>query len=106
MIKRIRVVMASHPNCKKIFMFEVPDWMSVHRGDILIVETMRGNEIAVCSSDPIYIDINDVELFGAYLPLKKIIQCAGKQMQDYINSRCKDKIKSDIDNCLNSSLPF
>lgn len=103
---RIKVVIAVHPNSSRKFTFEVPDGMEVHKGNILLVETMKGKSIAICSSEEICIDINDVEKLRAYLPLKKILQCAGEQIQDYINSRCKDKIKSDIDNCLNSSLPF
>ena len=105
-MNKIKVIMASHPNCKKLFMFEVPNGMEVHRGNVLLVNTMRGKEIAICSSEPIDIDTYDVHIFGAYLPLKKVIQCAGEQIQDYINSRCKDKIKSDIENYLDDGLPF
>ncbi len=103
---RIKVVMAVHPNSSRKFTFEVPDGMEVHKGNILLVETMKGKSIAICSSEEICIDVNDVEKLGAYLPLKKVIQCAGEQIQDYINSRCKYKIKSDIENYLDDGLPF
>lgn len=103
---RIKVVIAVHPNSSRKFTFEVPDGMEVHKGNILLVETMKGKSIAICSSEEICIDVNDVEKLGAYLPLKKILQCAGEQIQDYIFGKCKSNIKKYIENYLDDGLPF
>ena len=79
-------VFAKHDGCNKEFVFAVPPWMSVHKGDVLLVETKDGRAIATATSNIIEgEDVEQVALrFGAYLPLKKVLQVCGPELQKYI----------------------
>ena len=80
------IVFARHDGCEKEFLFEVPQRMVVKSGDILLVETMHGKQIAQATVDMSTGDYPDDILLrlGAYLPLKRVLAVAGREIQEYI----------------------
>lgn len=81
-------IFAKHPGSEKEYLFRVPEDVSMpHKGDLLLVRTVRGFQVAVASSDffesP---NMDEVALHfpGAYLPLKPVVQVAGPQLVNYI----------------------
>lgn len=87
-------VFAKHDSCAQEFLFAVPYYLEVHKGDILLVDTMHGEAIATATSEIIEgQDLDEVAVkFGAYLPLKKVKQVVGKRLQDYIFTKTIDNI--------------
>ena len=101
-----KVILVKHPGCDKNFMFCVPKDMVVGKGDVVLVDTIRGESIAVCQTNPFEIHSLDACAFGAYYPLKNVIQCAGYTIRNYICEKCKRDIKSTIDSCFEDDLPY
>ena len=95
----MKVVFAKHPASPKEFLFMVPDDMkSPERDDVMLVDTMYGETIAVASSDVIEIDRVDelVNRCGAYLPLKKVLAVCSKALRDYIERELRKSIAQSI----------
>ena len=89
----MNIIFAKHDGCSKEFMFKVPDGLKPAKNNILWVETMHGETVAVATSDVISVgSIEQVaEKFGAYLPLKEVIAFANDGLQAYIaNSTYRD----------------
>ena len=82
------IVFAKHDECEKEFLFEVTERMEVKSGDILLVETMHGKQIARSTGDMSTGDYPDDILLrlGAYLPLKRVLAVAGRDIQEYIKT--------------------
>lgn len=82
-----KIIFARHQDSKE-FLFEVPESMNPEKGDLLLVNTMKGNALATATSDVIEIDVKSVgiivEKVGAYLPLKKVITYANSTMMNYL----------------------
>lgn len=82
------LIFAKHPGCDKEYLFKVPDELHVPRkGDVLLVRTIRGYQIAVATSE--FFESPNVEEIathfpGAYLPLKSVVQVAGPELVAYI----------------------
>lgn len=82
------LIFAKHPGCDKEYLFKVPDELHTpHKGDVLLVRTIRGFQIAVASSE-FFESPNADEVAthfpGAYLPLKTVVQVAGPELVAYI----------------------
>nr|DAE43353.1 MAG TPA: hypothetical protein [Caudoviricetes sp.] len=94
----MNIIFAKHDNGNKEFVFEVPQGLNPTRGDILWVETMRGNAIAKATSGLIESPSNYeiAEKFGAYFPLKKVRAFANKEMQEYCESRILGDVLGNI----------
>lgn len=105
--KQRGAVFAKHDNCDKEFIFAVPYNLEVHKGDILLVNTMYGEDIATATSEMFEgKDINEVAVrFGAYLPLKEVKQVVGKRLRDYIFTKTIDSIICQLRD-ENADLPF
>lgn len=105
--KQRGAVFAKHDNCDKEFIFAVPYNLEVNKGDILLVNTMYGEDIATATSEMFEgKDINEVAVrFGAYLPLKEVKQVAGKRLRDYIAGKEKRNIICQIQDG-DTTLPF
>lgn len=101
------LVFAKHDNCDKEFIFAVPCNFEIHKGDILLVNTMYGEDIAKATSEIIEgQDLDEVAMrFGAYLPLKEVKQVVGKRLQDYIAGKEKINIICQIQDG-DTTLPF
>lgn len=103
----MRIVFAKHEGEDKEYCFEVPEIMNIQKGDILLVDTMRGTEIATATSYTIIGE--NVEQFatrcGAYLPLKKVITYASEEMQKYIHKKTVSEIIKTI-KTVNDDIPF
>lgn len=85
---KITIVFAEHDGDKKEYLFEVPEGMAVKNGDILLVDTIKGKQIARATGDMSTGDYTDDILlrFGAYLPLKRVLAVAGREIQEYIKT--------------------
>lgn len=92
------VVFAKHDSCPQEFLFAVPCYLDVRKGDVLLVETMRGDAIATATTEMFEgRDIDEVaKRFGAYLPLKKVKAVAGKEIQGYIKLKFYDEINQKV----------
>ena len=92
------VVFAKHDGCSQEFLFAVPWYLEVRKGDILLVETMRGNTIATATTEMFEgRDIDEVaKRFGAYLPLKKVKAVAGKEIQEYLKLQLYNELKQKV----------
>lgn len=77
---KIKIVMVKHRGCDKKYIFAAPAYMIVERGDALLVDTIRGRQYAVAVTNEIEICPEDVEMLGAYLPLKYVQERASKEL--------------------------
>lgn len=105
----MKIVFAKHDIDSKEYIFEVPDGMNIKKGDILFVDTMRGQQIAVATTDMQSGEYTEHMLskLGAYLPLKKVLAYANKEIQDYIFNNTINGIISTIEHEKQDSyLPF
>ena len=102
MLKQIThlLVFAKHDHCNKEYLFAVPYYLEVRKGDIILVETSQGITIATPTSEMFEgRKIDEVAVkFGAYLPLKEVKQVAGKALQTYIERKERNKIIQKIQN--------
>lgn len=92
------LVFAKHDGCVEEFLFAVPYDIEVHKGDVILVDTMRGLAVATATTEMFEgRDIDEVaQKFGAYLPLKEVKQVAGKQIQEYLRKKALRDIWSVI----------
>lgn len=103
------LIFAKHPGCDKEYLFKVPDELSIPRkGDVLLVRTIRGYQIAVASSEffesP---NIEEVAMHfpGAYLPLKSVVQVAGPELVNYIKKQVYQEVIEAFKNQPNANHP-
>ena len=93
-------IFAKHPGCNKEYLFSVPSYCpDPHKGDILLVSTSRGPQIAIATSAIIESpDIDDVARCfpGAYLPLKPVLQVAGEKLVGYIRDQAKKEVYEEL----------
>lgn len=84
------LVFAKHDSCNQEFLFAVPWYIEVRKGDVLLVDTMRGKTIATATTEMFEgRDIDEVATkFGAYLPLKEVKAVAGQELQSFIKNKC------------------
>ena len=102
-------VFAKHEGSDKEFIFSVPVTMEVNKGDILVVETIRGKCIATATSEMFEgKNIDEVaEKFGAYLPLKKVVSALDNRIKEYIIRKERERIILAIsENKIEEDLPF
>lgn len=92
------VVFAKHDSCSQEFLFAVPWYLEVRKGDVLLVETMRGDAIATATTEMFEgRDIDEVaKRFGAYLPLKRVKAVAGKEIKEYIKLQFYNEMKQKV----------
>ena len=104
------VVFAKHEKSTKEYLFAVPnDLYNIKKGDILLVDTIKGEEIAIATST-----INEGEnldeialKFGAYLPLKKVKAVLNQRLKEYVERNERKKILLQIKELFfNFELPF
>lgn len=102
------LVFAKHDGCKKEFIFAVPYYLEVRKGDILLVNTSKGVTIATATSEMFEgQDIDELAVkFGAYLPLKEVKQVAGKMLQTYIARKERSEIINKIQSRGNGTIYF
>lgn len=93
-------VFAKHDYSEKEYIFAVPCHLTVRKGDILLVNTCKGRTIATATSEMFEgLNIDEIaEKFGAYLPLKEVVQNCGAEIQQYL----KDKVVAEISAMLNA----
>ena len=92
------LVFAKHDNCSQEFLFSVPWYLEVRKGDVLLVDTIHGEAVATATSELFEgRDIDEVAVrFGAYLPLKRVKAVAGKKIREYIRVQIYDEIKHKV----------
>lgn len=105
-----KAIFARHDGNEKDYLFEVPPYIKVHKGDVLLVDTKHGEEIAVATSEVFESEnIDDIAAkYGAYLPLKKVKQACGRKIRQYITQKVLKPAFDEISNALlkNGYLPF
>ena len=66
----MNVVIVKHENCGAKYVFLVPDGKSLRAGDLVRVNTKRGDTLATCLCDNFVVDITDKEkmknIFNAF----------------------------------------
>lgn len=103
-----QMVFAKHDGCEKEYLFAVPHWLSVKEGDILLVNTRRGESVATATSDMFTVSkANEVAVrFGAHIPLKEVKQVVGKTLQTYIIQKERQEIIDYFKRLHSDRLPF
>ena len=101
------IVLAKHIGDDKSYTFEVPEGMNIKSDDILYVDTMNGPQIAIATGDMATGEFTDeiIENMGAYLPLKKVLAYANKEIQDFIYKTTIDGIICTLENEKNECDP-
>lgn len=105
-MKKITVIRASHPMSDKEFFFSVTEEQAgrIRKGNVLLVSTMRGDEIAVALCNPFTLEgdaIHLLERAGAYFPLKPVITYCSDEMRYYIvTSYLKDALQKEYDDSM------
>lgn len=103
-------VFAKHENSSKEYLFAVPiDLYNINKGDILLVDTKKGEEIAIATSTIIEGEnLDEIALkFGAYLPLKKVKAVLNQRLKEYVERNERERILLQIKELfINSELPF
>lgn len=103
-------VFAKHENSNKEYLFAVPnDLYNIKKGDILLVDTIKGEEIAIATSTIIEGEnLDEIALkFGAYLPLKKVKSVLNQRLKEYVERKEREHILLKIKEFFeNSDLPF
>lgn len=101
---RIQVVCARHPGCDKDFFFTVTEEQAqrIEAGDVLLVSTIRGEQIAVAAQSPFTLEGDSAILLliraGAYFPLKPVITYCSDEMRYYIvTSYLKNALQKEYD---------
>ena len=92
------LVFAKHDGCSKEFLFAVPYYLEVRKGDILLVNTKQGLTVATATTEMFEgRNIDEVaQRFGAYLPLKEVKQVCGQALQTYIENKVRNEIVKSI----------
>ncbi len=90
----MNIIFAKHDALNKEYLFEVPEGMHPVKGDVLWVDTSKGETVATATSDMISgHGVEQIaEKFGAYFPLKKVLAYANKGIETYINNRAYEKV--------------
>lgn len=108
---RIQVVCARHPGCDKDFFFTVTEEQAprIEAGDVLLVSTIRGEQIAVTLQSPFTPEGDSAILLlmrvGAYPPLKPVITyCSGKMRAYILQNYLQNALQKEIND--NDELPF
>ena len=103
-------VFAKHENSTKEYLFAVPyDFYNIKKGDILLVDTIKGEEIAIATSTIIEGEnLDEIALkFGAYLPLKEVKAVLNQRLREYVERKERESILLKIKEFFeNSDLPF
>lgn len=103
-------VFAKHENSSKEYLFAVPnDLYNINKGDILLVDTKKGEEIAIATSAIIEGEnLDEIALkFGAYLPLKKVKAVLNQRLKEYVERNERERILLQIKELfINFELPF
>lgn len=90
----MNIIFAKHDALNKEYLFEVPEGMHPVKGDVLWVNTSKGETVAIATSDMISGSGIDqiADKFGAYFPLKKVLAYANRGIETYIRNIAYEKI--------------
>lgn len=103
-------VFAKHDGSTKEYLFAVPkDLYTIRKGDILLVDTSKGETVAIATSEIIEGEnLDEMALkFGEYLPLKKVKAVVNYRLKEYVEHQERNRILSKIkDIFLDVNLPF
>lgn len=107
-MNKVKIVMVKHENSIRKFIFEVPESLDIHKGNIVLTDTKFGPAFGIAVSEPFEVHTDDLTNFeGVTLPLRKIKEYASEEMQNYISEKANQKMKSQIRKVLNfDELPF
>lgn len=88
-MNKINVIRAKHDGLDREFFFSVTDeqMKRIKEGDVLLVDTMNGEQFATASSDPFTLEGDAIKLIadaGAYFPLKPVLEYVSEKMTAHI----------------------
>lgn len=103
-------VFAKHPDSTKEYIFAVPtELYNIKKGDLLLVDTIKGKQVAIATSTIIEGEnLDEVALrFGAYLPLKKVLAVQNETLKYFLEQKIKKELIEKIEETFNTDeLPF
>lgn len=105
----MKAILARHDGGDaKEYLFEVPEGMEPHKGDLLLVDTIHGKALATATVEVFCgSDLTEVALrLGAYFPLRRVISFVDEQFRELIEKRERDRIVQQILNRDADDLPF
>ena len=107
----MNIIYAKHDGCDKEFCWQVPDSMVqyIRKGDVLLVETYRGVDVAIATTGVISGDgTKDIaEKAGAYFPLRFVISFVDSHLKSYLTNMVRNDLISVIKTYnTNLDLPF
>lgn len=105
-MRKIKVVMAKHTGCEKKYIFAIPGYMTVERGDALIVDTMYGRKLATAVTGEIEIGEDDAEQLGAYKPLKNVQERASAEIRQMILTDMVNRMDRDLRDSVIDDFPY
>lgn len=75
----MNIVFIEHNNQSGTYLFEVPEGVSLKKGEMVMVETKRGETSGVCVCKSFVLDGSPLEtvgrICGAQFPLKRVVGC-------------------------------
>lgn len=103
-------IFAKHDDCPKEYIFAVPyELHNIKKGDLLIVDTIKGQQIVTATSEIIEGEnLDEIAIkYGAYMPLKKVIAVQHPLLKNYIETKERRRLASEIESIIDPcKLPF
>jgi hypothetical protein len=97
---RLHVILGKHDGCDKVYCWYISERKAAHvrRGDLLYVETSKGDAVVTAVTDPLTGDraIEALSNCGARFPLKRVISFANRVMQETIVQRFREDVQTEI----------
>jgi hypothetical protein len=96
----LQVILGKHDGCDKVYCWYISERKAAHvkAGDLLYVETCKGDRVVTAVTDPLTGDraIEALSNCGARFPLKRVISFANAIMKGKIMQSFREDVLSEI----------